>query len=58
MLLLRFALVLLLIISGVCFGVYAATRDERYLRWGWVILKWSLAAALIFFGILVLERLL
>ncbi|MGM9425731.1 hypothetical protein [Hydrogenophaga sp. MI9] len=58
MLLLRFALVLLLIVSGVCFGVYAFTRDQRYLRWGWVILKWSLSAALIFFGILVLERLL
>ena len=47
MLLLRFALVLLLIVSGVCFGVYAFTRDQRYLRWGWVILKWSLSAALI-----------
>jgi nucleoside recognition membrane protein YjiH len=58
MLLLRFALVLLLIVSGVCFAVYAVTRNPRYLRWGWTVLKVALAAALGFFGILVLERLL
>lgn len=58
MLLLRFVLVLLLIVAGVCFGVHALTRDQRYLRWGWRILKGSIAAALLFFGILVLERLL
>jgi hypothetical protein len=58
MLLLRFALILLLIMSGVCFAAYAFTRDARYLRWGWNILKVALVAALGFFGILVLERLL
>jgi hypothetical protein len=57
-LLLRFALVLLLIVSGVCFAAYAVTRDPRYLRWGWNVLKLALFAALGFFGILVLERLL
>ena len=58
MLLLRFALVLLLIVSGVCFAAYAFTRHPRYLHWGWVILKVALFAALGFFGILVLERML
>ena len=58
MLLLRFALVLLLIGSGVCFAAYAFTRNPRYLRWGWTVLKVALFAALGFFGILVLERLL
>ena len=58
MLLLRFALVLLLIASGVCFAAYVFTRDARYLRWGWTVLKVALFAALGFFGILVLERLL
>jgi hypothetical protein len=58
MLLLRFALVLLLIVSGVCFAAYAVTRDQRYLKWGWNVLKVALFAALGFFGILVLERLL
>jgi hypothetical protein len=58
MLLLRFALILLLIVSGVCFAAYAFTRNARYLRWGWNILKVALVAALGFFGILVLERLL
>lgn len=58
MLLLRFVLVLLLIVSGVCFAAYAITRNPRHLHWGWVILKVALFAALGFFGILVLERLL
>jgi hypothetical protein len=58
MLLLRFALVLMLIASGVCFAAYAATRETRYLHWGWMVLRWALVAALVFFGVLVLERLL
>jgi hypothetical protein len=58
MLLLRFALVLLLIVSGVCFAAYAVTRQPRYLNWGWTVLKVALFAALGFFGILVLERVL
>jgi hypothetical protein len=56
--LLRFVLVLLLIGSGVCFAAYALTRNTRYLRWGWTVLKVALAAALGFFGILFLERIL
>ena len=58
MLLLRFALVLLLIVSGVCFAAYAFTRNPRYLHWGWVVLRVALFAALGFFAILVLERVL
>jgi hypothetical protein len=58
MLLLRFALILMLIVSGVCFAAYAATRDARYLRWGWTVLRWALVAALVFFGVLFLERIL
>lgn len=58
MLLLRFVLILLLIGSGVCFAAYALTRNTRYLRWGWMVLKVALAAALGFFGILILERVL
>lgn len=58
MLLLRFVLVLLLIGSGVCFAAYALTRNTRYLRWGWTVLKVALFAALGFFGILFLERIL
>ena len=58
MLLLRFVLVLLLIGSGACFAAYALTRQTRYLRWGWAVLKVALLAACGFFGILVLERVL
>lgn len=58
MLLLRFALILMLIVSGVCFAAYGFTSNPRYLRWGWTVLKVALAAALLFFGILILERVL
>jgi hypothetical protein len=58
MLLLRFALILMLIVSGVCFAAYATTRDRRYLRWGWTVLRWALTAAVVFFGVLFLERVL
>ena len=58
MLLLRFVLVLLLIGSGVCFAAYAFTSNPRYLRWGWMVLRVALVAALGFFGILFLERVL
>jgi hypothetical protein len=42
----------------VCFAFYAATSQERYRRWGLVILKWTVLAALGFFAVLLLERLL
>ncbi len=58
MLILRFVLVLMLVVSGVCFGAYALTRDQRYLRWGWLVLRLALFAALVFFGVLILERVL
>lgn len=57
MLLFRWILMLLLIAAGVCFVFYAGTGQERFKRWGLVILKWTIFAALGFFGVLILERL-
>jgi hypothetical protein len=57
MLLFRWAIMLLLLAAGVCFAFYAGTGNPRFKRVGLVILKWTLLAALGFFGVLMLERL-
>ena len=44
--------------AGVCFAFYVGTGQPRYRQWGLVILKWTVIAALGFFAVLVLERLL
>ena len=58
MLLFRFAIFFLLLAAGVSFALYIATGKPHYQRWGLVILKWTVIAALGFFAVLVLERLL
>ena len=57
MLLFRWAVMLLLLASGVSFAFYAGTGNPRYKRFGLVVLKWTLMAALGFFTVLFLERL-
>ena len=57
MLLFRWAIMLLLLAAGVSFAFYAGTGNPRYKRFGLVVLKWTLLAALGFFGVLFLERL-
>ena len=57
MLLFRWVIVLLLLAAGVNFAFYAGTGNPKYKRVGLVVLKWTLLAALGFFGMLVLERL-
>ena len=56
MLLFCWAILLLLLAAGVCFAFYAGTGQVRYRQWGLVILKWTVLAALGFFGVLILER--
>ena len=56
MLLFRWAVLFLLLAAGTCFVFYVGTRDRRYLRWGWTILKWTLLAAAGFFAVLIAER--
>lgn len=57
MLLFRWAIMLLLLAAGVSFAFYAGTGNPRYKRFGLVVLKWTLLAALGFFAVLFLERL-
>lgn len=56
MLLFRWAFLLLLIAAGVSFAFYAGTGQEKYRRFGLVILKWTIIAAFGFFAVLILER--
>ena len=52
----RFALLLLLVAAGISFAFYAGTGQVKYKRFGVIVLKWSLIAALGFFMVLFFER--
>ncbi|VTU18266.1 hypothetical protein H6CHR_00945 [Variovorax sp. PBL-H6] len=56
MLLFRWAILLLLLVAGASFAFYAGTGQPKYKRFGWVVLKWTLLAALGFFAVLIAER--
>lgn len=58
MVLFRFTIFFLLLAAGVCFAFYFGTGQPRFRQWGLVILKWTILAALGFFGVLILERIL
>ena len=52
----RILIFLLLGAAAVCFGYYIATGQERYKRLGLIILKWTVFAALGFFGLLIISQ--
>ncbi len=56
MLLFRWTVLLLLLAAGVCFAFYIGTGQMRFRHWGIIILKWTVLAALGFFAVLILER--
>lgn len=56
MLVFRWAILLLLLVAGVSFAFYAGTGQLKYRRFGWIVLKWTLLAALGFFAVLIAER--
>ena len=58
MLLCRVTIFFLLLAAGACFAFYVGTGQQRFRAWGIKILKWTVIAALGFFGVLVLERIL
>jgi hypothetical protein len=57
MLIARLVIGLLLFAAVVCFALAIATGQKRWRRFGIVIMKWTLIAALAFFAVLILERL-
>jgi hypothetical protein len=56
MLLFRWAILLLLLVAGVFFVFYVGTGQVKYRHRGWIVLKWTLLAALGFFAVLIAER--
>ena len=56
MLLFRFLTFFLLGSAALCFVFYLGTGKPAFRRWGLVILKWTLIAALAFFAVLALQR--
>ncbi len=57
MLLFRWAMMFLLLVAGVSFAFYIGTGQAKYRHFGLRVLKWTVIAALGFFGVLFLERL-
>jgi len=53
MMLFRFLLFFLLGGAAVCFLLYMATGKPHFRRWGIAILKWTLIAGFVFFGVLI-----
>lgn len=56
MLIFRWLILLFLIGAIVSFMFYAGTGQERFKRFGLIILKWTLLAGFGFFAVLILER--
>jgi hypothetical protein len=57
MLVVRWLILVPLIASVVCFLLFAATGQAKFKRIGLVVLKWTLAAAFVFFAVLIFDRL-
>jgi NADH:ubiquinone oxidoreductase subunit 4 (subunit M) len=57
MLVLRWLILVPLIGAVVCFMLFAVTGQAKFKRIGLVVLKWTLAAAFVFFGVLIFDRL-
>jgi len=53
----RVAVLVLLVASGVLFALYGFTGQARYRRWGLRILAATLVAGFAFFAVLIAERL-
>lgn len=56
MLIFRALVGFLLVASLLCFAFYLGTGQPGYKRWGVLILKWMVIAALAFFAVLLLGR--
>lgn len=56
MLLFRWAVMALLLAAAVSFAFYAGTGQAHYKRWGLVVLKWTIIAAVFFFAVAIIGR--
>lgn len=58
MVIFRWLFLLLLLTSVGLFAYYALTSEVRYRRLGLLVLQWTVGAALFFFAVLIVQRLL
>ena len=56
MLLVRWVVLFLLMVSALLFAAFIATGETRYRVLGWKVLRVTMGAALVFFAVLILER--
>jgi hypothetical protein len=40
----------------ICVAAFIVTSDRKYLGWAWLLFKLGIAAAVLFFAVLMLER--
>jgi hypothetical protein len=52
----RTLVLVLLLVAGGSFAFYAFTGQVKYRRFGLVVLKWTLLAALAFFAVMFIDR--
>ena len=52
----RTIVLVLLLVAGGSFALYAFTGQVKYRHFGLVVLKWTLLAALAFFAVLFIDR--
>jgi hypothetical protein len=56
MLALRFAAILVVLVTAAGVVLYLLTRDRKYLRFAFQLFKYALIFALLVFGLLIVER--
>jgi hypothetical protein len=56
MLIFRFLAIAIAVLIMLCAAGYVLTSDKRYLRWAMNLVKIGVAGGLVFFGVLLLER--
>jgi hypothetical protein len=52
----RALLVVFAIAVVLCVAAFMVTSDRKYLGWAWLLFKLGIAAALLFFAVLLIER--
>ena len=58
MLLFRWIFMLLVLLAAVSFVFYLGTGQRRYRQWALLLVKWTVIAALAFFAVLLVGRVL
>ncbi|MES2947398.1 MAG: hypothetical protein V4858_02545 [Pseudomonadota bacterium] len=56
MVFLRALFFILLLVSAGCFACFAWTGQQRFKHYGLQVLRWTLVAAFVFFGVLIVEH--